>query len=133
MRRLALALGLTGAALTGCTRPGVPPSAAADASPSPAAETAEPPPVLGPDEIPTREPERGLVLGQCQICHTAEYVKQQRLNPAQWAATVNKMIGWGAPITAEQGEALAKVLAEAYPPERADYRAPHVQAPGVRP
>lgn len=132
MRRLVFALALAGT-LAGCTRPGVPPPAAPDAGPTPAAQVAELQPTLGPDELPAREPERGLVLGQCQICHTAEYVKQQRLTPAQWTATVNKMIGWGAPITPEQGSALAKALAEAYPPDLGDYRPPLVETPGASP
>lgn len=134
MRRFVLTFGLAGAAM-GCTRPSAPPATSADAShaasSSSGAEAAAPA-VLDPDGLPTREPERGLVLGQCQICHTAEYVKQQRLSPAQWTATVNKMIGWGAPITPEQGAALAQVLAEAYPPDLAEYRAPLVETPGVK-
>lgn len=84
---------------------------------------------LASDGLPASEPERAFVLGQCQICHTSEYVMQQRLTPAQWLATVNKMIGWGAPLSPDQGEALAKVLAEAYPSDAPDYVPPRVDLP----
>lgn len=88
---------------------------------------------LAADGLPANAPSRAIVLGQCQICHTSEYVAQQRLTPAQWAATVKKMIGWGAPISEAEGEALAKVLAEAYPSDKPDRVRPLVPNPGGRP
>jgi hypothetical protein len=40
-----------------------------------------------------------LVLGSCIMCHAPEILAQQRLDRATWEAIVNRMIGYGAPIT----------------------------------
>lgn len=69
---------------------------------------------------------RDLIMGPCQICHSTDYMTQQRLTPAQWSATVKKMVGWGAPLTEEQVTALARALAEAYPPDRPESSHPRV-------
>jgi hypothetical protein len=42
-----------------------------------------------------------LVLGACIPCHSPETVAQQRLDRATWEAIVERMIGYGAPITPE--------------------------------
>jgi hypothetical protein len=39
------------------------------------------------------------VLGSCIMCHAPEILAQQRLDRATWEAIVNRMIGYGAPIT----------------------------------
>jgi len=76
---------------------------------------------LGEDGLPSG-PETHLILTtRCQICHVADYVKQQRLTPAQWEATVQKMVTWGAPLSPAETASLAAVLAEAYPPDRPDF------------
>jgi quinoprotein glucose dehydrogenase len=129
MSRLIPWLALALVSNTACTA-AAPKASAPDASPAtpvPVATVA----VLGADHLPTREPQRSIVLGQCQICHSSEYVQQQRLTPAQWRATITKMIGWGAPITVAEGEALAQVLAEAYPPDRPDDVRVAVPTPGA--
>lgn len=131
MSRLIPWLALALVSNTACTA-AAPKASAPDAAPAPAPiAMAAPVAVLGADHLPTREPQRSIVLGQCQICHSSEYVQQQRLTPAQWRATVTKMIGWGAPITAAEGEALAQVLAEAYPPDRPDDVRVAVPTPGA--
>lgn len=129
MSRLIPWLALALVSSTACTAAAPKASApdAAPATPAPVVTVA----VLGADHLPTREPQRSIVLGQCQICHSSEYVQQQRLTPAQWRATITKMIGWGAPITAAEGEALAQVLAEAYPPDRPDDVRVAVPTPGA--
>ena len=39
----------------------------------------------------------------CLACHAADLVCQQRLTEKQWAASVNKMIGWGADVPEAYG------------------------------
>jgi len=48
-----------------------------------------------------------LVQSRCQICHTLEYVTQQRLSDAQWDKTLTKMQKWGSPITDDDKKQLA--------------------------
>jgi hypothetical protein len=46
-------------------------------------------------------PNMPLVLGACIPCHSAEMVAQQRLDRPTWEVIVERMISYGAPITAE--------------------------------
>jgi hypothetical protein len=57
-------------------------------------------------------PAKGIVLTKCQICHTADYVTQQRLTPAQWQATVAKMRKLGSPLTDDEVKVLSEYLAQ---------------------
>ena len=52
-----------------------------------------------------------LSKNSCLACHTQEMLDQQRLTPQQWAATVKKMTGWGAPMEHEDPALLAGYLA----------------------
>ncbi len=47
------------------------------------------------------DPHMPLVLGACIMCHAPEMVAQQRLDRATWETIVDRMITYGAPITAE--------------------------------
>jgi hypothetical protein len=42
-----------------------------------------------------------LVLGSCIICHAPEILAQQRLDRVTWETIVDRMITYGAPITAD--------------------------------
>lgn len=84
---------------------------------------------LADDGLPAGKVERGLLLGKCQICHAPDYVKQQRLTPAQWTATLQKMKGWGAPLEGDEAELLARVLAASYPADLADLAPARVATP----
>jgi cytochrome c5 len=53
-------------------------------------------------------PGKAVLQAKCVICHSDDYVVQQRLTPAQWQAEVAKMRKFGAPI----GDDEAKVLSE---------------------
>ena len=55
-----------------------------------------------------------LVRDNCLGCHTAEMLDQQRLTAAQWAATVKKMQGWGAPVEADAAPLVAAYLSQRY-------------------
>ena len=52
-----------------------------------------------------------LVLGACIVCHSPEMVAQQRLDRATWEAIVDRMITYGAPITAETRPLILDYLA----------------------
>jgi hypothetical protein len=54
---------------------------------------------------------RPLVLGACIPCHSAEMVAQQRLDRATWEAIVDRMVAYGAPITAETRPLILDYLA----------------------
>jgi len=83
-------------------------------------------------EPPTSEalPDLGTRLGQfpagpmkavadqaCLNCHSADMTIQQRLNDKQWAAEIDKMVGWGAVVPEEQKAALVAYLVEHFGPD----------------
>jgi mono/diheme cytochrome c family protein len=57
-----------------------------------------------------------LALQQCLICHSSEYITTQPpLSKAGWKASVEKMKAkFGAPIPAEQVDAIVEYLAAGY-------------------
>lgn len=64
--------------------------------------------------------DRGRLVfrNNCLMCHTAELVESQRLTPAQWDAEVTKMVGWGAPVAAEETADLLGFLKAEFGPDR---------------
>ena len=52
-----------------------------------------------------------LVLGACIPCHSPETVAQQRLDRASWETIVERMITYGAPITAQTKPLILQYLA----------------------
>ena len=72
------------------------------AGPSPNANDEKPLPVLGAELGAFPEgPMKALADQACLHCHSADMVRQQRLNEKQWTAEVNKMAGWGAAVVGE--------------------------------
>ncbi len=61
---------------------------------------------------PLQEKARKACLG----CHTADIIVQQQLNRRVWTREVDKMIRWGAPVAAEDREALIDYLAQHFGP-----------------
>ena len=61
---------------------------------------------------------RELVIGQCLLCHSADYISTQpRLTRAQWQAAVDKMrLKYGAPVQTNQVTALVHYLTVNYGP-----------------
>jgi hypothetical protein len=51
-----------------------------------------------------------LVQGRCVICHGLDIVAQQRLDRSGWAAIVDRMIVYGAPIAPEEREPILEYL-----------------------
>lgn len=52
----------------------------------------------------------------CTTCHDSDIVEQQRLTRGRWVGSVDKMIRWGATVTAEEKDALVDYLASRFPP-----------------
>jgi mono/diheme cytochrome c family protein len=52
----------------------------------------------------------------CLICHGPEMTTSQRLSAEQWKAEMTKMIGWGAPVPADQVGDLTDWLIAEFPP-----------------
>ena len=51
----------------------------------------------------------------CAICHSLDYITMQpRLTRAQWTATVNKMIKFGAPINENDAQKIIGYLTTQY-------------------
>jgi mono/diheme cytochrome c family protein len=103
MNRFAPSIAIAGAlfAASACTEKKEAPKAA---QPAPAAAPAP----MGPLTAEQEARAKLAVRESCQMCHSAEMLEQQRLTPAQWAANVKKMQGWGAPL---EGDDLPLVTA----------------------
>jgi hypothetical protein len=56
-------------------------------------------------------PHRDLVVGACIVCHSLETMAQQRLDRDTWETIVDRMITYGAPITAETRPRILEYLA----------------------
>ena len=60
-------------------------------------------------------PGKDVLLRTCTSCHAAALITQQRKPPSEWAKTVDKMVGWGAPLPAEEKQGLVDYLAAIHP------------------
>jgi quinoprotein glucose dehydrogenase len=95
-------------------------AAAASAAQAPVREerpaTAAPPPVRhdNPDVF-APGPEQDFVQKACTSCHVAAQVTSQRKTRADWAATVEKMVGFGAQVPDNRFDAMVDYLARNYP------------------
>jgi cytochrome c oxidase cbb3-type subunit III len=61
-----------------------------------------------------------LIMARCSVCHTADLITQQRMPPARWEATVDKMKHWGAEISQEEAGLLVRYLSARYHPDAPD-------------
>ncbi len=61
-------------------------------------------------------PGRELVLGQCILCHSTDYISTQpRLTRPQWQAAVDKMrVRYGAPLSTNLSPAIVEYLTKSY-------------------
>jgi len=80
-----------------------------------ASALAQPPGGDDDDREDQRREASRAVTQNCLICHSAELIGSQRLTPKQWGAEVEKMVGWGSPLPAEQREAVTAYLAAEHP------------------
>ena len=67
---------------------------------------------------------RKVFQESCLICHSAELSESQAITEAQWAAEIDKMIGWGAPVAKDERDDLQLYLAETF------VRRDHAPGPG---
>jgi hypothetical protein len=103
-------------------------------APSPSAPPAPPTPPAGAavvapaldreallaGELPTRGVEAQLINTHCRICHTTEYLTQQRLSEPEWKQTIEKMRRFGALLSEAEVASLAAFAAKLWSPELPD-------------
>ena len=58
---------------------------------------------------------KDVLLRACTTCHAATLITQQRKPAAEWAKTVDKMVGWGAPLDSTAKQGLVDYLAAIHP------------------
>jgi hypothetical protein len=75
------------------------------------------------------DPERSLFQAKCLICHTGDYVTQQRLTEGQWQKSVEKMKRWGAPLTDDEVKVLAAWFGRTWNLDLPERRSPRRPAP----
>lgn len=75
-------------------------------------------PVLGTRLAPLPPGEGKALADQaCVLCHSTDMLRQQRLNEKQWAASVTKMVGWGAEVPESGKDALIAYLVANFGPD----------------
>jgi cytochrome c2 len=55
-----------------------------------------------------------LVVSRCVICHSVEIAVQQRQGPIGWGVIIDRMVGYGMPLSAEERDTLVKYLVRHY-------------------
>lgn len=99
---------------TGVTEPGAEPAATEEEAP-PATEEAG---VEGTAEADTSGIDPQVVLQQdCTLCHDLEQVENASKTAEEWAATIDRMISYGAPVDEAERQALIEYLAATHGPE----------------
>lgn len=85
--------------------------------PPPPQRLETPPPAPAGKAPDASEPAGAEVVRQdCLACHTEDLLKQQRLTDRQWAKSIDKMRGWGAPTEPGDVDSLAAYLATTHAP-----------------
>ena len=74
-----------------------------------------------PDQLPD-DPARPLVQARCLLCHSGEYLTQQRLTEGQWQKTVDKMRKFGTPANDEEAKIIVAYLARNWTPDLPPWR-----------
>ena len=60
---------------------------------------------------------KAIADSACIACHSADMVRQQRLDEKQWTASVAEMIGWGAEVPENRRAALIDYLVKNFGPD----------------
>jgi hypothetical protein len=68
-------------------------------------------PSVRSESIAPGHPGAALVETRCLGCHDGQLIEQQRLSADGWRREIDKMSGWGAPVTDVEKEMLAEYLA----------------------
>jgi hypothetical protein len=58
------------------------------------------------------DPAKPIVQRNCMLCHTGDYLTQQRLNEGQWQKTVEKMRKFGSPATDDEVKLMTAYLSK---------------------
>lgn len=75
-----------------------------------------PTPTLEPAPTPLPAADgQALVQERCTVCHSLDRVRQSRKTEAEWKATVERMRGKGARLSADELEVVIRYLASTYP------------------
>ena len=82
--------------------------AACGASQPPAASTGSQPPVTTLDG-------QALLQERCTVCHNLDRVTSAHKTADQWKTTVERMVGKGAQLDAQEQQTLIDYLAQTYP------------------
>ncbi|HWO22645.1 MAG TPA: cytochrome c [Kofleriaceae bacterium] len=99
-----------------------PPAPAPPAAPPAPAPPAVPAPPLDREallagKLPTAGAEIELINSRCQICHTTEYLTQQRLSEPAWKKAIEKMRKFGTPLSDAEVASLAAYAAKLWNPD----------------
>lgn len=62
---------------------------------------------------------KDIVQARCLSCHEADLIVEQRLTRTGWERSVDKMVRWGAVVSADQREPLVTYLATHFRPKTA--------------
>jgi hypothetical protein len=75
------------------------------------------------------DPARALVQRNCLLCHTADYITQQRLTEGQWQRTVDKMRKFGTPATDAEAKSMVAYLGRYWTVDLPPARSPRAALP----
>jgi cytochrome c5 len=110
---------LLASSMVGCTGPA--PTAAPKATESPTqthkateAPTQAPKATEPPTEAPAALDGAALLQERCTKCHDLKRVESAQKTEEQWRTTVERMVGKGAQLSADEQAALIKYLAATY-------------------
>ena len=117
IRALAIVL-----ALVACKSDSPPPAPPPQPPATPTPPAPPPAPAIDRDallagKLPEGAPEMELVNAQCRICHTTEYLTQQRLGEPGWKKTIDKMRKFGAVLTDDEAASLVTFAARYWNPD----------------
>ena len=68
-----------------------------------------------PTPTPTIDQGATLVASKCTVCHPLTNIQAKRNDAAGWSATVDRMIGNGAQLNADQKQLVITYLVKTYP------------------
>jgi hypothetical protein len=74
---------------------------------------AGPPPTATP--TPTADPAPALVAAKCATCHPLANIQAAKYDQTGWSAAVDRMIGRGAQLNADQKQLVVAYLTKTYP------------------
>lgn len=71
-------------------------------------------------KLPEGTPETDLINAQCRICHSVDYLTQQRLSEAGWKKAIDKMRAFGASLSDADAASLTTFAARHWNAELPD-------------